>query len=66
MNISIEALRQYFQSGATQPFAFRLLQLKRVKQIVLDNEQALYKALHADLKKTDEDAWATEIGFFFK
>ena len=64
MNTSLEALRQYFQSGATQPFEFRLLQLNRLKQLVLDNEQALYKALHADLKKTDEDAWATEVGFF--
>jgi len=64
MNTQLEALRQYFQSGATQPFEFRLLQLKRLKQMVLDNEHALYKALHADLKKTDEDAWATEIGFF--
>jgi aldehyde dehydrogenase (NAD+) len=64
MNTSIEALRQYFRSGATQPFEFRLLQLNRLKQLVLDNEQAFYKALHADLKKTDEDAWATEIGFF--
>jgi aldehyde dehydrogenase (NAD+) len=64
MKTSIETLREYFQSGATQPYAFRLLQLQRLKQLVLDNEQALYKALHADLKKTDEDAWATEIGFF--
>ena len=64
MKTSIETLRQYFQSGATQPYAFRLLQLQRLKQLVLDNEQALYKALYADLKKTDEDAWATEIGFF--
>jgi aldehyde dehydrogenase (NAD+) len=64
MKTSIETLRHYFQSGATQPYAFRLLQLQRLKQLVLDNEQALYKALHADLKKTDEDAWATEVGFF--
>ena len=64
MKTSIETLREYFQSGATQPYAFRLLQLQRLKQLVLDNEQALYKALHTDLKKTDEDAWATEIGFF--
>lgn len=64
MNTQLEALRQYFQSGATQSFDFRLLQLKRLKQVVLDNEKALYKALYADLKKTDEDAWATEIGFF--
>jgi aldehyde dehydrogenase (NAD+) len=64
MNTSLEGLRQYFQSGATQPLAFRLLQLNRLKQLVLDNEQAIYKALHADLKKTDEDAWASEVGFF--
>ena len=64
MNTSLVALRQYFQSGSTQSFAFRLLQLKRLKQLVLDNEQAIYKALYADLKKTDEDAWATEVGFF--
>ncbi len=64
MNTQLEALRHYFQSGATQTFDFRLLQLKRLKQVVLDNEKALYKALYADLKKTDEDAWATEIGFF--
>ena len=64
MNTQLEALRQYFQSGATQSFDFRLLQLKRLKQAVLDHEQPLYKALYADLKKTDEDAWATEIGFF--
>jgi len=64
MNTTLDALRQYFQSGATQSFAFRLLQLKRLKQLVLENEQALYKALHTDLKKSNEESWATEIGFF--
>lgn len=64
MNTQLEALRQYFQSGATQSFAFRLLQLKRLKALVLENEQALYTALHTDLKKSNEEAWATEIGFF--
>ena len=62
MNTQLEALRQYFQSGATQSFDFRLLQLKRLKQVVLDNEQALYKALYADLKKSKEECWVTEIG----
>jgi aldehyde dehydrogenase (NAD+) len=40
------------------------LQLERLKKVVLESEKALYEALYADLKKTDEDAWATEIGFF--
>jgi len=64
MKTQMEALRQYFQSGATQPYAFRIQQLERLKKAVLESEKVLYEALYADLKKTDEDAWATEIGFF--
>jgi len=51
-------------SGATQTLAFRLLQLNRLKKAVLESEKALNEALYADLKKTAEEAWATEIGFF--
>ena len=64
MHTQLEALRHHFQTGATQSYAFRLLQLKRLKQLVLENEQPLYQALHADLKKSNEESWATEIGFF--
>jgi aldehyde dehydrogenase (NAD+) len=64
MSVSITSLRAYFMAGATQPFEFRLLQLQRLKKAVLENEKQLYVALYADLKKTDEDAWATEVGFF--
>ena len=64
MKTQMEALRQYFQSGATQSYAFRIQQLERLKKTVLESEKVLYEALYADLKKTDEDAWATEIGFF--
>jgi len=64
MHTQLDGLKQYFQSGATQSYAFRLLQLKRLKQIVLEHEKELYAALYSDLKKTDEESWATEIGFF--
>jgi aldehyde dehydrogenase (NAD+) len=64
MQVSIENLRAYFLTGATQSYDFRLNQLKRLKKVVLESEKELYQALYADLKKTDEDAWATEIGFF--
>lgn len=61
---NLNALKQYFNTGATQPYAFRLLQLQRLKKAVLESEKVLYEALHKDLKKTEEEAWATEIGFF--
>ena len=64
MTANINALKDYFSTGATQTYAFRLLQLERLKKAVMDSEKVLYEALHADLKKTDEDAWATEVGFF--
>jgi len=63
MLTKLEGLKQYFQSGATQSYAFRILQLKRLKQIVVEHEKELYQALHTDLKKSDEESWATEIGF---
>ncbi len=64
MSTTIHNLRSYFVTGATQSYAFRVLQLERLKKSVLESEKQLYQALYADLKKTDEDAWATEIGFF--
>lgn len=64
MSANFNPLRAYFMSGATQPYEFRLLQLQRLKKVVLEHERQLYDALYADLKKTDEDAWATEVGFF--
>ena len=64
MSASFTQLRTYFLTGATQSYEFRLLQLQRLKKSVLEHEKQLYAALFADLKKTDEDAWATEVGFF--
>ena len=64
MQPAIQSLRTYFLSGATQSYDFRLNQLKRLKKVVLEHEKEIYRALYADLKKTDEDAWATEVGFF--
>jgi aldehyde dehydrogenase (NAD+) len=64
MTANINALKDYFSTGATQTYAFRLLHLERLKKEVMDSEKILYEALYADLKKTDEDAWATEVGFF--
>jgi aldehyde dehydrogenase (NAD+) len=59
---TLEALRRYFDSGATRSYAFRKEQLKKLKQAVLGHEQELYDALNADLKKSPEESWVTETG----
>ncbi|WP_276504352.1 aldehyde dehydrogenase [Terrimonas pollutisoli] len=55
--------RQFFESGATTAYEFRKTQLVKLKTAIVNHEQALYKALNDDLKKSPEESWVTEIGF---
>jgi aldehyde dehydrogenase (NAD+) len=59
----LDRLRAYYNTGITRPYAFRRTQLRRLKDAVLKYENELYAALHADLKKSKEEAWVTETGF---
>jgi aldehyde dehydrogenase (NAD+) len=61
-NQELITLRDNFKSGVTKPYAFRKEQLKKLKQAVLDLEQEFYHALYADLKKSKEECWITELG----
>ena len=58
----LTAIRQYFNSGITKSYAFRREQLQKLKQAILDHEQQLYDTLYADLKKSPEECWVTELG----
>jgi aldehyde dehydrogenase (NAD+) len=60
--LAVNQLRRYYDTGATRPETFRREQLKKLKQSVLKYEQELYAALYADLKKSPEESWVTEIG----
>ncbi|MFN4285105.1 MAG: aldehyde dehydrogenase [Lacibacter sp.] len=59
----LQALRTYYRSGATRPYAFRKKQLELLKAAVLRHEQEIHDALYADLKKSPEESWVTETGF---
>lgn len=60
----LHQMREYFHSGATRSYAFRKKQLEVLKQAVQDHEEEIYAALFADLKKSKEECWVTENGFF--
>ena len=59
---SLNSLRDYFKTGATQSIAFRKEQLKNLKKTILKYEQELYEALYKDLRKSKEEVWVTETG----
>lgn len=54
--------RDFFNSGQTRPLAFRLQQLRKLKQAVLDHQDALIEALSADLRKPLLESYLTELG----
>jgi aldehyde dehydrogenase (NAD+) len=60
---NLPAVRRFFNSYKTFDYSFRKQQLQKLKDAVLHHEQDLYEALYADLKKSPEESWVTEIGF---
>ena len=55
-------LRQFYESGATRPYAWRRQQLQKLRAAILDHEQDIYNALHTDLRKSPEESYGTEVG----
>ena len=59
---TVQALRATFDRGHTRPLAWRMGQLRAVERMVDENQDAIMKALQADLGKPTFEAWAAEIG----
>ena len=58
----VHAQRTYFDTGATRPYAFRLLQLKKLQQALRDNEQLLEQAMMQDFRKAPMEVYMCETG----
>jgi len=59
----LKLLKDCYNTGTTLPYYFRKENLQRLKDAIQNHEEALYTALYADLKKSREESWVTEIGF---
>jgi acyl-CoA reductase-like NAD-dependent aldehyde dehydrogenase len=55
--------RAFFATGKTKDVDFRIEQLKKIRQIIVDNEFQIKEALKKDLNKSGLEAYTTEIGF---
>jgi aldehyde dehydrogenase (NAD+) len=53
--------RAFFASGRTRDLSFRREQLKRLKQAIIMNEQAMFDALKQDMNKPALEAYGGEI-----
>ena len=54
--------REFFRSGATLDVKWRMEQLKKLKQAVIEHEEELEAALYEDLGKSKTEAYLCDIG----
>ena len=64
MNIEeiIKGQRDFLNTGKTLPVAYRIEALKRLKQVIRDNEDEINKALLSDLGKSSSETFMCETG----
>ena len=59
----IQQQQAYFQTGETRSVQFRLKQLRKLQDVVVQNESLIFDSLKKDLNKSAFESYATEIGF---
>ncbi|QMV44941.1 aldehyde dehydrogenase [Cohnella cholangitidis] len=58
----IGSQKQYYRTGETRPVAFRKEQLMKLRNAIQRFEPDILAALKQDLNKSEQEAYATEIG----
>ncbi|XP_022775380.1 aldehyde dehydrogenase family 3 member F1 [Durio zibethinus] len=66
MEGSVAELRETFKSGRTRSVAWRKNQLKALLDLVNENEESIFKALHQDLGKDPVESYRDEVGVIQK
>ena len=59
----LKTSKDFFDTKQTLDVSFRINQLSKLRQTILDNEEKLIDALQSDLGKHPFESYATEIGF---
>ena len=61
----VQLQRNFYNTGTTKDYAFRMEALCRLEQAVKKYEKKLERALKKDLNKTGFESYMTEIGLFY-
>ncbi len=57
---ALAAMRAFYESGQTRPYAFRMQQLQLLKEAIHQYEGEIQSALYKDLNKSPEEVYASE------
>ncbi|MBQ6921083.1 MAG: aldehyde dehydrogenase family protein [Bacilli bacterium] len=62
IHLIVEKQREFFNTGKTLDVMFRKAQLKKLKAMILDNQDKIAKALHEDLGRSEMESYLCDIG----
>lgn len=55
--------REFFLSGKTKSIDYRIEQLRKLRDLIIENENAIYEALNADFRKSRFETYLSENGY---
>jgi aldehyde dehydrogenase (NAD+) len=58
---SVKELKAFFETNRTRSLEFRRENLRKFRQVIVENEKMIAEALWKDLRKSPEEAYYTEI-----
>ena len=61
----VKRQHEFFNEDQTKSISFRTTQLKKLKDLVMREESALYAAIYSDFKKSEADTYSTELSFVY-
>lgn len=64
-DVLVDTQRAFFNTNQTKNIKFRKQTLKRLLEVLLANEDELYKAIYIDFKKSKFEVFETELGLLF-
>ena len=66
IKVIVKEQKEYFLSGKTQSFEFRQQQLRKLKQLIINQENDISEALYKDLGKSNFESYLAEISLIKK
>lgn len=61
----IDKQRNFFNTNATKDVSFRIKELKRLKDVLKQNEALLYDSIYKDFKKSEFETYTTELSIIY-
>ena len=65
MRLIFDQQQDYFKQGKTLSLEFRVKMLKKLKEMLKENEFEIYQALELDLSKSHHETLTTELGIIY-